>query len=100
MLTAAVRCKRTPGAVVSAVLVVEVAVMSDTRRVEPVLWLVAPLLVTALVAVFLLSKNWRRAQSKEDLQKQQLQKMEAVLRQPRLDEASSGQTSQSKGGQS
>ena len=74
--------------------------MSDTRRVEPVLWLVAPLLVTALVAVFLLSKNRRRAQSKDELQKQQLQKMEAALRQPRLDEASSSQTSQSKGGQS
>ena len=74
--------------------------MSDTRRVEPVLWLVAPLLVTALVAVFLLSKNRRRAQSKDDLQKQQLQKMEAALRQPSLNEGSSSQTSQSKGGQS
>ena len=74
--------------------------MSDTRWVEPVLWLVAPLLVTALVAMFLLSKNRRRAQSKDELQKQQLQKMEAALRQPRLDEASSSQTSQSKGGQS
>ena len=74
--------------------------MSDTRRVEPVLWLVAPLLVTALVAVFLLSKNRRRAQSKDDLQKQQLQKMEAALRQPSLNKGSSSQTSQSKGGQS
>ena len=74
--------------------------MSDTRRVEPVLWLVAPLLVTALVAVFLLSKNRRRAQSKDDLQRQQLQKMEAALRQPSLNEGSSSQTSHFKGGQS
>ena len=100
MLTAAVRCKRTPGAVVSAVLVVELAVMSDTRQVEPVLWLVAPLLVTALVAVFLVGKSRRGGQTKEDLQKQQLQKMEAALRKPRLDESFSTQSSQSRGGQS
>ncbi len=49
---------------------------------EPVLWLVTPLLVTSLVAVWLIRRSRHNQHPDEQLQNQQLQRMESALRQP------------------
>ena len=55
--------------------------MSDTECVEPVLWLLAPLVVTLAVATVLLRRNRTPDPAKSrELQREQLARIEEVLR--------------------
>ena len=74
--------------------------MRDTRHMEPVLWLVTPLLVTSLVAVWLIRKSRHDQHPNEQLQNQQLQRMESALRQPSVTRESQASSLKSQDGHS